>query len=504
MSLFAAALRRADRSPPTLRLLRPQDGFQLKFYTCDEPEMLCVYSLGKQCIYAPEAPWRPHRHRGLCSGLVVGRQEGNRWSATGQTPRFLSSSSAASEGESHRTFARQEASHLLHRGPTWYTEGRKRLAYRLRSLHREDWILFFISLGWGGVFGGAFAFNAWRSATRESRHPYLQEAKSMLQSDAAVAEYLGSPLEVKAVEEHTETFAPWKRLVLQLRGPKRCTQGFVCARRVGYSEEDIVEKFAEEDEGAWWSRPYVLKQWLLQAVNDGLELLQLLVASTSTENRGREEGVGQWEVTSLFLLAPQDTAEDDVDTQGKTPRVIVCKGSPADNPDWYRLLPPEQTTEKLFSHWVANTCLLLLCLYALRRVRAEWKMAAERLSSLRFVNHFITHHRHLQQLTARQLQDALKTRGTPPGGVSNKDERVRVPQVRLQYFTGQLSREAIDGVAHLEIQTQEGGGGDPDFADMLQSTLSLIKEPRDGADPPFPVVQTFALDPKALAVPAEA
>ena len=43
--------------------------------------------------------------------------------------------------------------------------------------------------------------------------------------------------------------------------------------------------------------------------------------------------------------------------------------------------------------------------------------------------------------------------------------------MRLRYFTGQLSREAIDGVAHLEIHTQENAGHDPDFADMLQCEL---------------------------------
>ena len=43
------------------------------------------------------------------------------------------------------------------------------------------------------------------------------------QSDASVVDYLGLPLDVTSVEEHNETFAPWKRLVLQLHGPKGCT-----------------------------------------------------------------------------------------------------------------------------------------------------------------------------------------------------------------------------------------------------------------------------------------
>ncbi|CDJ35736.1 uncharacterized protein EMH_0030480 [Eimeria mitis] len=359
------------------------------------------------------------------------------------------------------------------------------------GLQREDWILVLISLGWGGVFAGAAAFNAWRSATRESRHPYLEQTKSMLQSNEAVVEYLGTPLEVKAVEEHTETFAPWKRLVLLLRGPKGCTRAFVCARRVGYSEEDLVEKFTEEEEGAWWSRPYILKQWLLQTIGDAWELFQLLFASRGTEGRERSEGVGEWEVTSLFVLAPQNPLGDDAETrtndaeaQTKTPRVIVCKGIPADNPDW------------------CNSPL-----FDLSTILLQW----------------VIHHRHLHQLTARHLEDALKKRNPPSACVSNKDKRAWAPQLRLRYFTGQLSREAIDGVAHLEIQTEEDARGDPDFADMLQcelrlqarrpspsspfvafeSTLSMIQEPPDG-DPPFPVVQTFALDPKALAVPAEA
>lgn len=89
-----------------------------------------------------------------------------------------------------------------------------------------------------------------------------------------------------------------------------------------------------EEEGALWSRPYVLKQWLLQAVGDAWELFQLLLSSRGTEGRGRPEGVGQWEVTSLFLLAPQDTGKDDADTQIRPTRVIACKGSPEDNPDW--------------------------------------------------------------------------------------------------------------------------------------------------------------------------
>lgn len=45
-----------------------------------------------------------------------------------------------------------------------------------------------------------------------------------------------------------------------------------------------------------------------------------------------------------------------------------------------RLLPPEHSTEKLLTHWVANTCLFFLILYSMKRVRAEWKMAAERVS----------------------------------------------------------------------------------------------------------------------------
>lgn len=45
-----------------------------------------------------------------------------------------------------------------------------------------------------------------------------------------------------------------------------------------------------------------------------------------------------------------------------------------------RLIAPEQNTERLFSHWIANSCLLLLCAYSMRRARKEWKMAAQRVS----------------------------------------------------------------------------------------------------------------------------
>lgn len=81
------------------------------------------------------------------------------------------------------------------------------------------------------------------------------------------------------------------------------------------------------------------------------------------------------------------------------------------------------------------------------------------------------HHRHLQQLTARQLHDAAKERRPLSGNALGGDKRITAPQVRLRHFTGQLSREAIDGVAHLEIHTQENGRGDPDFAGMLQCEL---------------------------------
>lgn len=37
-------------------------------------------------------------------------------------------------------------------------------------------------------------------------------------------ELLGAPLQVRAVEEHNETFAPWKRLALELRGSRRNAQ----------------------------------------------------------------------------------------------------------------------------------------------------------------------------------------------------------------------------------------------------------------------------------------
>lgn len=96
----------------------------------------------------------------------------------------------------------------------------------------------------------------------------------------------------------------------------------------------------EEDEGALWHRPYVLKQWLLQLVSDAWELFQLFFSSTGTEGMGRPDGIGQWEVTSLFVLAPQDPVKDCRDTQVQTPRVIVCKGSPADNPDWCKTANP--------------------------------------------------------------------------------------------------------------------------------------------------------------------
>ncbi|CDI83146.1 hypothetical protein, conserved [Eimeria acervulina] len=367
----------------------------------------------------PEDFWKRHCQLALRSRPVQGRAPDRCWGVAGNTPRHLSSLSEGAAGAAHRLSGPQEGAPLPNGGPIWTTEGRSHLALRLRRVPKEDWVLVFISLGWSCAFAGAVAFKAWRSATRESRHPYLQEAKSMLQSDAAVVELLGTPLDVKAVEEHSETFAPWKRLVLQLRGPRDCTHAFVCARRVGYSEDDLIEKFAAEEEGALWSRPYVLKQWLLQAVGDAWELFQLLLSSRGTEGRGRPEGVGQWEVTSLFLLAPQDTGKDDADTQIRPTRVIACKGSPEDNPDWST----------------------------------------------------VQHHRHLQQLTARQLQDAAKKRGPIPENVSSRDKRAGAPQVRLRYFTGQLSREAIDGVAHLEIHTQENAGHDPDFADMLQCEL---------------------------------
>ncbi|KAL8270829.1 hypothetical protein Esti_005200 [Eimeria stiedai] len=398
----------------------------------------------------------------------------------------------------------------------------RRMSARLHNLGREDWILLLISLGWAGLFAGATSFNAWRAATRETRHPYLAEAVSELQKDKRVGQLLGEPLEVTAVEEHSEVFAPWKRLVLQLSGPKGTTKGFVSARRVGFSEEDLHEGASEEDDGApLWSRPYVVKQWLLQGLSDLGDILRQLLASGDKEISGVSSGVGQWAIDTLFVLSPEVSAASAVNPQDLS-TVISCKGRPADNPDFHRLVPSEHPAEKLHTHWVANCCLLLLCLYSVKRVRDEWKMAAERISCFRFISHFIKHHRHLQQLAKRQLHNASRKTNSP-AVVSREFEGAR-PQaeLRMTYFTGQLTRAAIDGVAHLEIR---GGSqdeqDDPDFADMLQcelrlqasrpsasapfvaseSTLSLIQEPRGDKDPPFPVVQTYALDPKAIDKP---
>lgn len=83
------------------------------------------------------------------------------------------------------------------------------------------------------------------------------------------------------------------------------------------------------------------------------------------------------------------------------------------------------------------------------------------------------HHRDLQLLTTRQLQDAVRrsqSRDTSDC-VTAGDKHGKAPQVHLRYFTGQLSHEAINGVAHLEIRSRDDTGGDPDIADMLQCEL---------------------------------
>lgn len=83
----------------------------------------------------------------------------------------------------------------------------------------------------------------------------------------------------------------------------------------------------------------------------------------------------------------------------------------------------------------------------------------------------VQHHPHLQQLAARQLQDASRKRIPPAAFASIGNNNDVAPQVRMQYFTGQLSREAIDGVAHLEIQHGDDAADDPDFSDKLQCEL---------------------------------
>ncbi|XP_026194138.1 uncharacterized protein LOC34618001 [Cyclospora cayetanensis] len=337
------------------------------------------------------------------------------------------------------------------------------LTFRLRTMDKEDWTLLLISLGWCGIFVGAYAFNAWRLATRGTRHPYLADAMALIESNKSVMESLGAPLEMKAVEEHSESFAPWKRLVLQLTGPNGTTKAFVCARRVGYSEEDLIEQISEEEEGPIWSRPYLLKQWLLQGISDLWNVSRQLFSGRKSCSDG-SSGVGKWEIISLFVLTPESLAPGAAEDQG-APSVILLKGRSTDNPDWSGM----------------------------------------------------QHHRHLQQLAARQLQDAIVKR-SPSRSVPNDGKHSTAVPVRLRYFTGQLSQEAIDGVAHLEIYSGDDAGDDPDFTDKLQcelrlqasrpsasvpyvafqSTLSLIQEPRDHTDPPFPVVHTYALDPRAL------
>ncbi|KAL8440366.1 hypothetical protein Efla_000254 [Eimeria flavescens] len=356
------------------------------------------------------------------------------------------------------------------------TKLQRRMGFRFRNLKNEEWILLLLSLGWGGLLAGTGAFNAWRVATREARHPYFAEAVSTLQSDKRLKELLGQPIEVKAVEEHSEAFAPWKRLTLQLRGPKGVAKGFVSARRVGYGEDDLFEQVpAEEDEGPIWSRPYVLKQWLLQGISNLGNLLRQLLAFGDKPNSGLSSEVGHWTIDTLFVLSHAGATPEAADPQD-TSAVITCKGHPADNPDFYRWLPSKQSKNTLSTHWLANLCLLFLCLYSARRVRTEWRMAKERVSlSCNWLADASTqHHRHLQQLASRQLQEASK-KSYSSAAVSLGDQKAVQAEVRMTYFTGQLSREAIDGVAHLEIQGEEEEvdvHADPDVADKLQCELS--------------------------------
>ncbi|KAL8448679.1 hypothetical protein Emed_003588 [Eimeria media] len=247
----------------------------------------------------------------------------------GNTNSSNDSSNDSSSSSSSSTYVRSRWFERLSGVP-------RRMSARFHNLEREDWILLLISLGWGGLFAGAAAFNAWRAATRETRHPYLAEAVAELQKDKRVGELLGEPFEVKVVEEQSETFAPWKRLVLQLTGPKGTTKGFVSGRRVGFSEEDLYEGTSEEDDAApLWSRPYLVKQWLLQGLSDLGEILRQLLAPGEKETSGVSSGVGQWTIDTLFILSPDASHACAVDPQDLS-NVIACKGRPADNPDFRR------------------------------------------------------------------------------------------------------------------------------------------------------------------------
>ncbi|KAL8448680.1 hypothetical protein Emed_003589 [Eimeria media] len=101
------------------------------------------------------------------------------------------------------------------------------------------------------------------------------------------------------------------------------------------------------------------------------------------------------------------------------------------------------------------------------------------MSCFRFINHFIQHHRHLHQLATRQLQDAQRrSKINSSAFVSRGFEEERRPkaEIRMTYFTGQLSQAAIDGVAHLEIRggkshDEQQENNNPDFADLLQCEL---------------------------------
>lgn len=84
----------------------------------------------------------------------------------------------------------------------------------------------------------------------------------------------------------------------------------------------------------------------------------------------------------------------------------------------------------------------------------------------------VQHHRHLRHLATRQLQDAIKHKHfVSTKTVVGVDNQVPTPHVRMRYFTGELSSKSIDGVAHLEIESGDDRGDDPDFTDKLQCEL---------------------------------
>ncbi|PFH37228.1 hypothetical protein BESB_036860 [Besnoitia besnoiti] len=376
----------------------------------------------------------------------------------------------------------------------------------------EDIVLLFLSLSWVAVASGLFAYFRWKTNTREARHPYLEEARRLMETDERVRDIFGSPLEFRPVADTTDSSGVFKRAKMQVSGPKASGSAFVSAFLPDGDgegdDEDFQTLFADEkvDWIALRERPYLLKQWTL----DGARALyaagrSVLLGEVYEEVRRRDrapdaaaagsgserrEGANggrktHWVLDTLFVHKTPEASAGETharDNEGKggeraeaeakkgeTKALIAVKGNPYDNPDIEPFLKPEGGARAGSRHPIGSflllACLLLLC----RQTYAEIRGAIDRVVCYKYLNYFAQTHPDLRRIlheTALRNGNGAGEASGARGGAPTRPEKAALARllsdqdlsITVDYFAGKMTQTALKGTASLSFSYPEAKG----------------------------------------------